>query len=193
MEAVFQLRVDTVTVVKEVSHTEMQSGKEERALSISQIETVDKKTNNEFPDKIFFFLGWLGGEERVVLPMKAFIGSILKYWSFLHYPIWLLQSNFSRQEKEDNFHLRFATFWSIYVCVFACLWLCLTENFLLNWLGQTTTPETTFPTLFEKIIVAMAENCEWANCLQCLLSCDWRWLVIYGHMCSEQWICRGTS
>ena len=79
MEAVFQLRVDTVTVVKEVSHTEMQSGKEERALSISQIETVDKKTNNEFPDKIFFFLGWLGGEERVVLPMKAFIGSILKY------------------------------------------------------------------------------------------------------------------
>ena len=37
---------------------------------------------------------------------------------------------------------------------------CLTENFLLNGLGQTTTPETTFPTLFEKIIVAMAENCE---------------------------------
>ena len=61
-----------------------------------------------------------------------------------------------------------------YTCVFACLWLCVTENFLLNWLGQTTTPETTFPTPFEKIIVAMAENCEWANFL---LSCDWRWLA----------------
>ena len=79
MEDMFQLRIDTVTVIKEISRTEKQSGKEERKLSLSQIETVDKKGNNEFPDKIFFFLGWMGGEERVVLPMKAFIGSILKY------------------------------------------------------------------------------------------------------------------
>ena len=57
MAAMFQLRIDTVPFVKEISHTEKQSGKEERKLSISQIETVDQK---EFPDKIFFFLGWVG-------------------------------------------------------------------------------------------------------------------------------------
>ena len=46
-----------------VSQTEKQSGKEKRTLSICQIETVDKKANHEFPDKIFFFggVGW-GGE-----------------------------------------------------------------------------------------------------------------------------------
>ena len=64
------------------SRTEKQSGKEKRTLSISQIETVDKKTNHEFPGKIVFSLGGGGGvdgKERVVLPIKAFIGSILKY------------------------------------------------------------------------------------------------------------------
>ena len=45
------------------SRTEKQSGKEKRTLSTSQIETVDKKANHEFPDKKFFFwrVGW-GGE-----------------------------------------------------------------------------------------------------------------------------------
>ena len=57
--------------------TEKQSGKERGTLSISQIETVDKKANREFPDKIVFFFD--GGKRRVVLPIKAFIGSILKY------------------------------------------------------------------------------------------------------------------
>ena len=60
------------------SRTEKQSGKEKQTLSISQIETVDKKANHEFPDKIFFLVG-LGGEARVVLPIKAFIDSIVKY------------------------------------------------------------------------------------------------------------------
>ena len=90
----------------------------------------------------------------------------------------------------NYFNLRFAIFWLHYICVFVWLWLCLTENFLLvsNLLGHTATAETAFPTFFEKIIVAMAENCE-----NCLLSCDWRWLSICGHICSEQWICRCTS
>ena len=35
-------------------------------------------------------------------------------------------------------------FLSYYICVLACLWLCLSENFLLNWLRQATTPWTTF-------------------------------------------------
>ena len=108
MEAMFQLRIDTVTVIKEISQlsakhltrakrekcisllmsppvffstasrTEKQSEKEKRTLSICQIETVDKKANHEFPDKIFFEVG-LGGEERVVLPIKAYLGSNLKY------------------------------------------------------------------------------------------------------------------
>ena len=39
-----------------------------------------------------------------------------------------------------------------------------------------------------QMIVAMVENCEWANCL---LSCDWWWQLPYG--LSEQWISRGTS
>ena len=44
------------------SRTEKQSGKEKRTLSISQIETVDKKANHEFPDKIVFsFGGGVGG------------------------------------------------------------------------------------------------------------------------------------
>ena len=96
----------------------------------------------------------------------------------------------AERKRWINFNWRFATFWLHYICVFAWLWLCLTENFLLvlNLLGHTATPETAFPTLFEKIIVAMAENCE-----NCLLSCDWRWLAICGHICSEQWICRCTS
>ena len=45
------------------SLTERQAGKEKETLSISQIETVDKKTNHEFPDKIFVFFegrGWVG-------------------------------------------------------------------------------------------------------------------------------------
>ena len=72
---------------------------------------------------------WGGGEERFVLPKKAFIGSILKFWSFLHYLIWLLQSNsHGKKTKMIIFHLGFATFWFHYICVFACLWLCLTEN-----------------------------------------------------------------
>ena len=113
MEAMFQLRIDTVTVVKEISQisvvnkysnapdpgearevhlsshvaarllvnsTEKQSPKEKRTLSISQIETVDKKANHEFRDKVvFFFWGGVGGEARGFLPIKAFIGSILKY------------------------------------------------------------------------------------------------------------------
>ena len=64
------------------SRTEKQSGKEKRTLSISQIETVDKKAKHEFPGKIVFSFGeggGVGGEERVVLPIQAFIGSILKY------------------------------------------------------------------------------------------------------------------
>ena len=41
---------------------EKQSGKGKQTLSISQIETVNKKANHEFPDKIaFFFFGGLGG------------------------------------------------------------------------------------------------------------------------------------
>ena len=93
----FQLRIDTVTVVKEISQisvvnkyskapdsgearevhlsshvtacllstasrTEKQFGKEKQTLSICQIETVDKKANHEFPDKLVFFLGgeWVG-------------------------------------------------------------------------------------------------------------------------------------
>ena len=64
------------------SRTEKQPGKENRTLSISQIETVDKDAEHEFPDKIVCFLGGegvVGLEGRVVLPIKAFIGSILKY------------------------------------------------------------------------------------------------------------------
>ena len=61
------------------SSTEKQSGKEKRTLSISQIETVDKKANHEFPGKIVFSFWGGGGEESVVLPIKAFFGSILKY------------------------------------------------------------------------------------------------------------------
>ena len=61
------------------SRTEKQSGREKRTLFISQIETVDKKANHEFPGKILFSFGGVGGEERVVLPIKACIGSILKY------------------------------------------------------------------------------------------------------------------
>ena len=86
------------------SSTEKQSGKEMRTLSISQIETVDKKANHEFPDKIVFFFevgGGVGGKTRVFLPIKAFIGWILKYRSFLHQLICLLQSNFSGKEKEE--------------------------------------------------------------------------------------------
>ena len=61
------------------SRTEKQSGKEKRTLAICQIEMVDKKANHEFHEKMVFFLGGgVGGEERVVLPIKAFIGSILK-------------------------------------------------------------------------------------------------------------------
>ena len=54
------------------SRTEKQSGKEKRTLSISQIETVDEKASHELP----FWRGVGGGqgEERGVLPMKAFIG-----------------------------------------------------------------------------------------------------------------------
>ena len=52
-------------VFSTASRTEKQSGKEKRTLSISQIETVDKKANHEFPDKIVFSFwggdGW-GGE-----------------------------------------------------------------------------------------------------------------------------------
>ena len=48
-------------------------------LSISQIETIHKKNNHEFPDKIIFGGEGLGGEERVVFTIKAFTGSILKY------------------------------------------------------------------------------------------------------------------
>ena len=113
MEAMFQLRIDTVTVVKEISQisvvnntakhltrakrkkcisllmltrvffstvsgTEKQSGKEKRTLSVSQIETVDKKANHEFPDKkVFFFLEGRG-EGEGCLAHKTFIGSILK-------------------------------------------------------------------------------------------------------------------
>ena len=48
------------------SRTEKQSGKEKRTLSISQIETVDKKANHEFPGKIVFSfregVGGCGGE-----------------------------------------------------------------------------------------------------------------------------------
>ena len=64
------------------SRSEKQSGKEKRTLSISQIETVDKKANHEFPGKIVFSFGGgggMGGEERVVLPLKALIASIFKY------------------------------------------------------------------------------------------------------------------
>ena len=43
----------------------------------------------------------MGGKTRVVLPIKAFIGWILKYRSFLHQLICLLQSNFSGKEKEE--------------------------------------------------------------------------------------------
>ena len=39
------------------SLTEKQSGKEKRTLSISQIETLDKKANHEFSGKIVFSLG----------------------------------------------------------------------------------------------------------------------------------------
>ena len=57
-----------------VSGTEKQSGKEKRTLSVSQIETVDKNANHEFPDKIGFFFcwggGWVGGKESVVFPIK---------------------------------------------------------------------------------------------------------------------------
>ena len=61
------------------SRTEKQSGREKRTLFISQIETVDEKANHEFPGKILLSFGGVGGEERVVLPIKACIGSILKY------------------------------------------------------------------------------------------------------------------
>ena len=42
------------------SRIEKQSGKEKRKLPICQIETVDKKANHEFPDKIVFFFGGIG-------------------------------------------------------------------------------------------------------------------------------------
>ena len=95
MEAMFQLRIVTVTVVKEICRISLvnkyskalDSGearevhlsshvatchlfnsltywkavwKEKRTLSISQIETVDKKANHEFSGKIVFFF-WGGG------------------------------------------------------------------------------------------------------------------------------------
>ena len=40
---------------------------------------IDKKASHEFPDKIVFFFEGVGGKERVLLPIKAFIGSILRY------------------------------------------------------------------------------------------------------------------
>ena len=61
------------------SRTEKQSGKGKRTLSISQIETIHKKDNHEFPDKIILGGEGLGRAERVVLTIKAFTGSILKY------------------------------------------------------------------------------------------------------------------
>ena len=45
------------------SRSEKQSGREKRTLSISEIETVDKKANHEFPDKIVFFFGGVGWGE----------------------------------------------------------------------------------------------------------------------------------
>ena len=87
--------------------TEKLSRKEKRTLSLSQIETVGKNFLTKY-----FLGGWVCRAERIVLPIKAFIASILKYWSFLYYLIWLLQSNFSRKEKEDN---SFATFWLHFV------------------------------------------------------------------------------
>ena len=108
MEAMFQLRIDTVTGLKEISqisvvnnYSKAPDSGEAREVHLSshvaasllfnsltywkavwegKADTVyipnwdDKKANHEFPDKI--------GEERVVLPIKAFIGSILKYWSY---------------------------------------------------------------------------------------------------------------
>ena len=53
-----------------VSRTEKQSGKEKRTLSISQILTVDKKDNHEFPDKIVFFGGGGGGGKEGVIEQK---------------------------------------------------------------------------------------------------------------------------
>ena len=42
------------------SPTEKQSAKEKRTLAICQIETVDKKANHEFHDKMVFFFGKTG-------------------------------------------------------------------------------------------------------------------------------------
>ena len=42
-------------------------------------EIIHKKDSHEFPDKIILAGEGLGGEERVVLTIKAFTGSILKY------------------------------------------------------------------------------------------------------------------
>ena len=121
-----------------------------RTLSISQIETADKKANHEFPDKIVFCLeGGGGGQEEGCFAHKSF------YWLDFEISIFFASTDlpiavkFLRERKRRiNFNLSFATFWLHYICEFACLWLCLTENFLLDWLSQTTTPETTFPTLF---------------------------------------------
>ena len=57
----------TPVFLSTASLTERQAGKEKRALSISQIETVDKKANHEFPDKIVFYLGG-AGDERLFCP-----------------------------------------------------------------------------------------------------------------------------
>ena len=107
------------------SRAEKQSGKEKRTLSISQIETVDKKANHEFPDKIVFFFegGGVGGWEG-----KGCFAHKSIYWFDFEILIFFALSNltiavkFLRERKRRiNFNLRFATFWLHCICAFACL------------------------------------------------------------------------
>ena len=84
------------------SRTEKQSGKEKRTLSISQIETIDKKANHEFPGKIVFSFWGVGRGGEGCFALKSI------YW--LDFEILIvfalsnrtIESNFSRKEKKDN-------------------------------------------------------------------------------------------
>ena len=106
-----------------ISRTEKQSGREKRTLSISQIETVDKKANHEFPDKIvFFFGGWVGGREGCFAHKSV-------YWLDFEILVPFAISNltiaikFLTERKRLIIKFSFKIhniFWLAFICVFLC-------------------------------------------------------------------------
>ena len=94
------------------SRTEKQSGKGKRTLSISQIETIHKKDNHEFPDKTILGGEGSGGEVRVVLTMKAFTGSISKdCFAVFALSNLTMNVNFLAERKRSNILVAF------YLCI----------------------------------------------------------------------------